>query len=82
MYTINMADNTGLFIVLMIACAMSIVSSVLMSYTCTGGTWDFDNFKASKCVEIPEDETDPGSGDGSGSGSGSGSRSRSSSASR
>ena len=71
-----MADNTGLFIVLMIACAMCIVSSVLMSYTCTGGTWDFDNFKASKCVEIPEDETDPGSGDGSdgdGDGGGSGS---------
>ena len=72
MYTINMADNTGLFIVLMIACAMSIVSAVLMSYTCTGGTWDFDNFKASKCVEIPEDETDSGSGDGSGFGVGSG----------
>ena len=31
-----------------------------MSYTCTGGTWDFDNFEASKCVEIPEDDnTDP-----------------------
>ena len=74
-----MADNTGLFIVLMIACAICIVSSVLMSYTCTGGTWDFDNFKASKCVEIPEDETDPGSGGGSGSGgSGSGSGSGSS----
>lgn len=72
MYTINMADNTGLFIVLMIACAMSIVSAILMSYTCTGGTWDFDNFKASKCVEIPEDETDSGSGDGSGFGVGSG----------
>ena len=70
MYTINMADNTGLFIVLMIACAMCIVSSVLMSYTCTGGTWDFDNFKASKCVEIPEDETDPGSGGGGGGGGG------------
>ena len=72
MYTINMADNTGLFIVLMIACVISIASSVLMSYTCTGGTWDFDNFKASKCVEIPEDETDSGFGDGSGDGSGSG----------
>ena len=68
-----MADNTGLFIVLMIACAMFIASSVLMSYTCTGGTWDFDNFKASKCVEIPEDETDSGSGFGDGSGDGSGS---------
>ena len=60
-----MADNTGLFIVLMIACVISIASSVLMSYTCTGGTWDFDNFKASKCVEIPDD-TDPDDGsDGS-----------------
>jgi hypothetical protein len=60
MYTINMADNTGLFIVFMIACVISILSSVLMSYTCTGGTWDFDNFEASKCVEIPEDDnTDP-----------------------
>ena len=68
-----MADKTGLFIVLMIACVISIAFSVLMSYTCTGGTWDFDNFKASKCVEIPEDETDPGSGsDGDGDGGGSG----------
>ncbi len=74
-----MADNTGLFIVLMIACVISITSSVLMSYTCTGGTWDFDNFKASKCVEIPEDEEDDDDleddeddfGDGSGSGDGS-----------
>ena len=74
-----MADNTGLFIVLMIACVISIASSVLMSYTCTGGTWDFDNFKASKCVEIPEDEEDDDDleddeddfGDGSGSGDGS-----------
>ena len=55
-----MADNTGLFIVLMIFCVISIASSVLMSYTCTGGTWDFDNFKGSNCVKIPEeDKTDP-----------------------
>ena len=54
-----MADNTGLFIVLMIACVISITSSVLMSYTCTGGTWDFDNFKGSNCVKIPEGEENP-----------------------
>jgi|TARA_B110000444_G_C18847168_1_gene602823 hypothetical protein len=62
MYIINMADNTGLFIVLMIFCVISIASSVLMSYTCTDGTWDFDNFKASKCVKIPDDDTDPDDG--------------------
>ena len=57
-----MADNTGLFIVFMIACVICISSSVLMSYTCTDGTWDFDNFKASKCVKIPDDDTDPDDG--------------------
>ena len=60
MYTINMADSTGLFIVLMIFCFMSIISSILLTYTCTDGTWDFDNFKGEQCVKFPEeDKTDP-----------------------
>ncbi len=60
MYTINMADSTGLFIVLMIFCVMSITSSILFTYTCTDGTWDFDNFKGEQCVKFPEeDKTDP-----------------------
>ena len=60
MYTINMADSTGLFIVLMIFCVMSITSSILLTYTCTDGTWDFDNFEGEQCVKFPEeDKTDP-----------------------
>jgi len=60
MYTINMADSTGLFIVLIIFCVMSITSSILLTYTCTDGTWDFDNFEGEQCVEWPEkDKTDP-----------------------
>ena len=60
MYTINMADSTGLFIVLMIFCFMSIISSIFFTYTCTDGTWDFDNFEGEKCVKFPEeDKTDP-----------------------
>ena len=60
MYTINMADNTGLFIVLIIFCVISITSSILLTYTCTDGTWDFDNFEGSNCVKFPEeDKTDP-----------------------
>lgn len=60
MYTINMADSTGLFIVLIIFCVMSITSSILFTYTCTDGTWDFDNFKGEQCVKFPEeDKTDP-----------------------
>jgi len=55
-----MADSTGLFIVLMIFCFMSIISSILLTYTCTDGTWDFDNFEGEQCVEWPEkDKTDP-----------------------
>ena len=60
MYTINMADSTGLFIVLMIFCFMSIISSIFFTYTCTDGTWDFDNFEGEQCVKFPEeDKTDP-----------------------
>ena len=60
MYTINMADSTGLFIILMIFCVMSITSSILFTYTCTDGTWDFDNFEGEQCVKFPEkDKTDP-----------------------
>jgi len=55
MYTINMADSTGLFIVLMIFCVMSITSSIFFTYTCTDGTWDFDNFEGEKCVKFPEE---------------------------
>jgi len=55
-----MADSIGLFIVLMIFCFMSIISSIFFTYTCTDGTWDFDNFKGEQCVEWPEkDKTDP-----------------------
>ena len=55
-----MADSTGLFIVLMIFCVMSITSSILLTYTCTDGTWDFDNFEGEQCVKFPEeDKTDP-----------------------
>ena len=59
MYTINMADSTGLFIVLMIFCVMSITSSIFFTYTCTDGTWDFDNFKGEQCVKLPEEEEKP-----------------------
>jgi len=60
MYTINMADSTGLFIVFMIFCVMSITSSILLTYTCTDGTWDFDNFEGKQCVKFPEeDKPDP-----------------------
>ena len=60
MYTINMADSNGLFIVLIIFCVISITSSIFFTYTCTDGTWDFDNFEGEQCVKFPEeDKTDP-----------------------
>jgi hypothetical protein len=56
-----MADNTGLFIVLIIFCILSIITSTLFTYTCTDGTWDFDNFEGGKCIKWPEeDKPDPG----------------------
>ena len=54
-----MADSIGLFIVLMIFCFMSIISSIFFTYTCTDGTWDFDNFEGEQCVEWPEGEEKP-----------------------
>lgn len=55
-----MADSNGLFIVLIIFCVISITSSIFFTYTCTDGTWDFDNFEGEKCVKFPEeDKTDP-----------------------
>ena len=48
-----MAGNTGLFIVLIIFCILSIITSTLFTYTCTDGTWDFDNFEGGKCVKWP-----------------------------
>jgi hypothetical protein len=56
-----MADSTGLFIVLIIFCILSIITSTLFTYTCTDGTWDFDNFEGGKCIKWPEeDKPDPG----------------------
>ena len=59
-----MADSTELFIVLMIFCFVSIISSIFFTYTYnTSGTWDFDNFdnfEGEERVEWPEeDKPDP-----------------------
>jgi hypothetical protein len=70
MYTINMADSTGLFIVLIIFCILSIITSTLFTYTCTDGTWDFGNFEGGKCVKWPGGDDDGGSGGGGGGGGG------------
>ena len=64
-----MADSTGLFIVLIIFCILSIITSTLFTYTCTDGTWDFDNFEGGKCVKWPGGDDDGGSGGGGGGGS-------------
>jgi hypothetical protein len=66
-----MADSTGLFIVLIIFCILSIITSTLFTYTCTDGTWDFDNFEGGKCVKWPGGDDDGGSGGGGGGGGGS-----------
>jgi hypothetical protein len=67
--TINMADSTGLFIVLIIFCIISIITSTLFTYTCTDGTWDFENFEGGNCVKWPggDDSGDGGGGGGGGS---------------
>jgi len=71
MYTINMASNTGLFIVLIIFCILSIITSTLFTYMCTDGTWDFGNFEGGKCIKWPGGDDDGGSGSGGGGGGGS-----------
>lgn len=57
------SDDGAILIVFMMMCVFSVVLSAGMTYTCTGGTFDFDDFDADKCFEIPQDE---GSGTGAG----------------
>jgi len=76
MYTINMADSSTLilFVIVILCCIASFIFSM---WTCTGGSWDFDNWEFDSCVKIPGSDPAPGpapsSGSDSGSGSGSGS---------
>jgi hypothetical protein len=76
MYTINMADSSTLilFVIVIILCIASFIFSM---WTCTRGSWDFDNWEFDSCVKIPGSDPAPGpapsSGSDSGSGSGSGS---------
>jgi len=61
-------ESTMIIIVLMICCCLVVGLSGL--YTCTGGTFDFDQFNSAKCLTIPgEDEDDGGGGGGGGGGS-------------
>ena len=57
------SDDGAILVVFMMMCVFSVVLSAGLTYTCTGGTFDFDDFDADKCFVIPQDE---GSGTGAG----------------
>jgi hypothetical protein len=57
-----MSGNSDIFIVFIFCCILSITISILtfFTYTCTDGTWVFENFEDKKCTKWPEkDKTEP-----------------------
>ena len=48
---------------IIVLCAILIISSILLAWTCTGGTWkvfgDDADFEASKCITIPDTSPAP-----------------------
>jgi hypothetical protein len=58
MYIISMADSSALFIVLIIF-ILCIASFIVSMWTCTGGSWDFDNWEWDSCVKIPGSDPSP-----------------------
>ena len=53
-----MADSSALFIVLFIL-ILCIASFIVSMWTCTGGSWDFDNWDLDSCVKIPGSDPSP-----------------------
>ena len=63
-------DDGAMIAVAMMACFFSAVMSAGLGYTCTGGSFDPDDFDTDKCLKLPDDETDDGGGGGGGGGGG------------
>jgi len=62
-------DDAAIIVVMMMACFFSAVMSAGLSYTCTGGSFDPDDFDTDKCLELfPEDTSGGGGGGGGGGG--------------
>lgn len=65
-------DGTALVVVAMMTCFFSVVLSGF-SYTCTGGSFDPEDFDGDKCLTLfPEDDDDSGGGGGGGGSDGGG----------
>ena len=61
-------DDGAILAVGMMACFFSAVMSVGLSYTCTGGSFDPDDFDTDKCLELFPEDTSGGGGGGGGGG--------------
>lgn len=62
-----MAGDEAILIVGLMACVFSAVLSAGFSYTCTGGSFDPDDFDTDKCLTLfPEDDDEGGGGGGGG----------------
>ena len=57
-------DDGAILAVGMIACFFSAVMSAGLSYTCTGGSFDPDDFDTDKCLELFPKDTSGGGGGG------------------
>lgn len=62
-----MAGDEAILVVGLMACFCSVVLSAGFGYTCTGGSFDPDDFDTDKCLTLfPEDDTGGGGGGGGG----------------
>jgi hypothetical protein len=57
-------DDAAIIVVMMMACFFSAVMSAGLSYTCTGGSFDPDDFDTDKCLELFPEDTSGGGGGG------------------
>jgi len=65
LYGIRMSGDGAILAVGMMACFFSAVMSAGLSYTCTGGSFDPDDFDTKKCLDLfPEDTSGGGGGGG------------------
>lgn len=60
--------EAGMLVVAMMVSVFSSAVSGALTYTCTGGSFDYDQFDADKCLTLPEEDGGGSGGGGSGGG--------------
>jgi len=62
------SGDSGLVLVMVMSGVLCMASSIGLGYTCTGGSFDPDDFDTDKCLEWPEKDNGSGGGGGGGGG--------------